>query len=188
MTSNPLNPDAIRLEETFFAEENRKLLERMREEAKAKERRAALAEALTIDDPVILDALVALDIDAQTATAFSLVPMIEVAWADGEVQGGERKALLEAAATRGVEPGSTTARLLENWLTRPPQRELHDTWRRYMETLAAKLDGEQKRHLRDRVVGNARAAAEAAGGFLGLGSKISKEEQAVLDEIEAILA
>ncbi len=188
MTPNPLNPDAIRLEEAFFAQENRKLLEKMREEATAKERRAALAEALTVDDPVILDALVELDIDAQTATAFSLVPMIEVAWADGEVQAAERKALMDAAASRGIEPGSTTARLLENWLTRPPQRELHDTWRRYLEALAGKLDAEQRQHLRDRVIGNARAVAEAAGGFLGLGSKISKGEQAVLDEIEAILA
>lgn len=188
MTSKPLNPDALRLEEAFFAEENCKLLEQLRSEAREQERRAALAAALRIDDPVVLDALVELDIDAHTALAFSLVPMVEVAWADGEIQPSERKALLEAAATQGVVAGSTTAQLLDNWLHRRPRPELHRTWKLYMQALVTNLDGTQRAHLRDSVLGQARAVAAAAGGFLGLGSKVSKPEQAVLDEVASLFA
>lgn len=186
MTSKPLNPDAIRLEEAFFAEENRKLLEKLREEARVQERRDALAAVLRVDDPLVLDALVELDIDAQTALAFSLVPLVEVAWADGEIQPRERTALLEAAAKSGIAPGSTTCQLLENWLNRRPRAELHGTWKGYMQALVVQLDETQRVHLRDWVLGQARAVAEAAGGFLGLGSRVSQAEQDVLDELASL--
>jgi hypothetical protein len=41
----------------------------------------------------------------------------------------------------------------------------------------------ERQPLRDAVLRQAREVAEAAGGFLGLGSKVSASEQAVLDDL-----
>ena len=38
--------------------------------------------------------------------------------------------------------------------------------------------------MREKILGRARAVAEAAGGILGFGSKISPEEEVVLAELE----
>jgi len=42
--------------------------------------------------------------------------------------------------------------------------------------------------MRERVLGRARSVAEAAGGFLGLGSKVSEAEEQVLDELDLALS
>ena len=62
MPNHTLNPDALRMEESFFAEENAKLLHKLRNEAKDKERRDALRAALRIDNERVIDALVELDL------------------------------------------------------------------------------------------------------------------------------
>ena len=38
--------------------------------------------------------------------------------------------------------------------------------------------------LHDEIIGGAKRVAEAAGGILGFGNRISREEQAVIDELE----
>jgi len=180
----PLNPDAIKIEEAFFAEENAKLLEKLRQEARAKERREALGAALRVNDEHVIDALVALDLYPETIVAFGLVPLVEVAWADGEISPKERKAILEAAAGRGVEKGSTTCELLENWLQRKHGPELLQTWKHYVGAIAAQMDAETVNALKERVLGEARAVAEAAGGILGLGFAVSASEEKVLEDLE----
>lgn len=185
MPNHTLNPDALRLEESFFAEENTKLLEKLREEAKDRERRDALRAALRIDDDGVLDALVELDLYPETAVAFSLIPLIEVAWADWEIQDKERKAVLNAAYARGIEPGSTTCQLLENWLLRKPEPEMLATWKHYIGVIVEQMDAHHRVVFRDGVMAQAKGVAEAAGGFLGFGSKISDAEQKVLDDLAA---
>lgn len=183
MSNHTLNPDALRMEESFFAEENAKLLGKLRQEAQAKERRDALREALRIDDKGVLDALVELDLYPETAVAFSLIPLIEVAWADWVIQDNEREAVLNAAYARGIEPESTTWKLLENWLIRKPQPEMLETWKHYVGVIVEKMDAHHRAVFRDGVLAQAKGVAEAAGGFLGLGSKISDSEQKVLDDL-----
>lgn len=185
MPKHTLNPDALRLEESFFSEENAKLLDKLREEAQEKERRDALRVALTIDDESVIDALVELDLYPETAIAFGLVPMITVAWADFEIQGNEREAIMKAAADRGIEYESTTYKLLENWLTRKPGPELLTTWKHYVGVIAGNMNEKDRVVFRDHVMSQARAVAEAAGGFLGVGSKISSAEKKVLHDLSA---
>jgi hypothetical protein len=55
-----------------------------------------------------------------------------------------------------------------------------------MVELCAALKPGEKRALRDELLGRARQVAEATGGFLGLGNKISPEEQVVLDELAKV--
>ena len=90
------------LEESFFAKENQRLLERMREEKRKLAAKDALAGASRIQDDALLDRLVELEIGPDTWTALSLIPLVEVAWADGVLEARERRAILEAAANTGV--------------------------------------------------------------------------------------
>ncbi len=53
-----------------------------------------------------------------------------------------------------------------------------------MHALCSTLSAEPKQALKEQVIGHARGVAEAAGGFLGLGSKVSSKEKAVLDDLE----
>ncbi len=179
-----LKKSAKALEDMFFVQESEKLLAKLREQAARDKKRKVLAEALNIDDDRVLDHLVQLDISAETIVAFGLVPLVEVAWADGSIQAKERDAILRAAAERGITPGTVNRELLENWLRHQPEPELLEVWRHYTRGLLKALDPDERAVMQDRMIGNARRIAESAGGFLGLGS-ISAAEKAVLEDLEA---
>lgn len=187
MEKHPLNPDARNLEEEFFAKESAALLERLRQQGRQKERRAALREAAPNADDALLDHLIALDIEPGTVLALTLVPLAAVAWADGSMDSRERAAVLKAAEERGLTPGSPARQLLERWLEHRPGPKLIDTWKRYARGLWGTFDDAQRQDIRERTIGMARGIAETSGGFLGLGSKISAAERAVLEDLEQAL-
>ena len=142
-----------------------------------------LADASGIRDEAVLRRLAGLGILADTLAALTLIPLIEVAWADGEMDAKEREAVLSGAESSGISRESPSYGLLQIWIEDPPAPDLVDAWREYIGTLSREFSDEQADHLRDNILGRARAVAEAAGGFLGLGPKISKEERAVLENL-----
>lgn len=171
------------LEESFFAKENERLKERLRAQRHKTEAKQALSEASGIRDDAMLDHLVALDIGPDTWTALSLVPLVEVAWADHALQARERQAILEAAADVTVTPGKPSYALLESWLAERPDGRLLDVWGEYVVGLCARLDESGRHQLREEIMGRARRVAAAAGGVLGWKS-VNEAEQAVLDRLE----
>ncbi len=172
------------MEESFFARENEKLLQKLRREAESEKKRQSFREILQIDNEAVLDRLVEMDLTAETIMAFTVIPLVEVAWADGSISSGEKKAVLKAAAERGIEEGTTNHQLLMNWLDRKPEPKLFEVWKHYVRDLCAGLDPAIADAVRERVVTRTTAVAEAAGGFLGL-NRISDEERAVLAQVEA---
>ena len=187
MTHDTINTDGRALEEAFFARENAKLLERLRQQAAAEERRKALRAVMPNVDAAMLDRLLDLGISPETALAVTLVPLTAVAWADGSIDARERKAILMGAAERGVAEGTPAHALLVSWLETRPSAELVEMWRRYARTLSSALTPGDREVMRDRLLGLARGVAESAGGFLGMGKKISPAEQAVLDDVAAVI-
>lgn len=187
MSKPPLNPDARSLEDAFFARENARLLEEMRRKAELRDRREALREVIKGADDALLDHLLELGVNAETVLAMMLLPLVRVAWADGAIDARERDAIVKAAEQRGVAPGTPGHGLLTGWLVQQPGEAIVAAWRKYIEKVWPSLAPGEREDLRDRLLALARGVAEAAGGFLGLGSKISAAERAVLDEIEAAL-
>src|SRR5215510_11969848 len=143
-----------------------------------------LRKASGMSDDAVLDRLVALGLRANTIAALSLVPLIEVAWADGEIQDNERNAILQGAHGKGLEKGSDGYELLQSWLKKRPQPSLIEAWEAYIKALTGQLNEEQNRLLKNQIVGFAKMVAAAAGGFLGIG-RVSKSEEKVLARIEA---
>jgi hypothetical protein len=62
--------------------------------------------------------------------------------------------------------------------------EMVAAWKHYIEGLCKKLTPPEIENLKHELLDLARDVAQAAGGFLGLGSKISTAEKAVLEDLE----
>lgn len=176
------------LEEAFFARESEAWLQRQRDDAAAISRREALQAASGIADAALLDRIAALGLQASTLAALSLVPLVLVAWADGTLDDKERRALLDAAAQSGIRGDSPAHHSLAQWLESPPPPSLFDAWAEYIRASTAGLDAPARDLLQSGLLERARLVAEAAGGFLGLGPRISPAEAAVLKKLEQAFA
>jgi hypothetical protein len=176
------------LEESFFAKENARLIEKLRSDQRQKSAREGLAAISGISDPGVLEELVKLGIGPETWLAVSLAPLVEVAWANGAVGAAERRAVLTAAEANSVVPGSPSYALLEGWLAKRPDARLLEAWGEYIVDVCSRLPASEREALKRQVVGRARAVAEAAGGILGLGRKVSESEERVLRELEKAFA
>lgn len=186
MVDDKLEERRRSLEEAFFRRRDKALVERLRREEEQKGLRQALADASGIHDPSLLDRLVAAGARPEALAAFSLVPLIAVAWADRNMDDRERKAVLGAAEQIGVAAGSPAHDILLSWLEQRPGPELLDSWVAFVQTPRANLSGADREHLSRDVIERAKKVAKATGGFLGLGD-ISPSEHDVLARIERAL-
>ncbi|MBP1595171.1 MAG: hypothetical protein H6Q05_548 [Acidobacteria bacterium] len=172
------------LEDAFFTKRDTELIAAMRRKEKERDRKSELARICGIADEDVLDQLVQHDIRPETLAAFSLVPVIEVAWSDGEIQPAERGVLMAALAEAGVPKDGLGYKLVERWLSRRPEPKLMRLWESYTKALIKHLPADVGRRIQETVLNHARAVATAAGGFLGLG-RISNKEQEMLQSLEA---
>lgn len=172
------------LKELFFFEKEQSLLEARNELAKMQETKENLAKVSGIKDDAVLEKLIALEIRPETLATLFVVPMVEVAWADGELQSEERNTLFSLAEKAGLKNGSINQGMFSLWLKQKPDPALLAAWTHYIQALCERLSDAERRALKKDVMADARAIATAAGGFLGFG-KLAKEEQAVLDQLEA---
>ena len=171
------------LEAEFFARQSEELKRKLREKREHEQMREELHRIAIVTDDKTIDRLIELGIGADTWAAISLVPLVEVAWADGQVDSKERAAVLAAAEANGVTPGSPSHQMLERWLEHRPDARLLQAWGEYIVELCAALTPEEKRRLRDELLHRAQDVAEQTGGFLGMGKKISPEEEVILEEL-----
>lgn len=173
------------LEDEFFRREDARLKERLQQAAKQANTREALTRASGLKNPAVIDRLIELGIAPETVTALSLVPLVEVAWADGSLDAGERAAVLQRLDTNQFPPDSPARALLESWLTHKPEGRLMDAWRQLVAGLAEQMSRQELAALRSGLLDGARAVAGASGGFLGLGSKISNAEEDAIARLES---
>jgi len=184
MSNESLGDSRNALEEAFFARENAKLRQQLRDLDNTKRKKEALAAASGITNDAVLEKLAALNISSETVAALALVPLIAIAWSDGSIDPKERTAVLAKAQEEGVSQGDVSHELFERWLSARPPANLLATWKDYVRALGETMSAEDRRFFKGRVLDRARGVAEAAGGgFLGIGSKVSAPEQKVLDEL-----
>lgn len=173
------------LEDSFFQKQDKLLLEKLKEMQKMEESKENLTQVSGIKDPELLKKLIELNIRPETLTAVVLIPLIEVAWADGDVHQKEKEAILKAAEKNGIASNSIEYQLLEEWMTKKPDEQLLNTWIHYTKDLCSRLSQDEIDRLRGDLMGHANDVAQAFGGFLGLGNKISAEESRVLKTLES---
>lgn len=170
-------------ESEYFQRRERELVAKMRERAALEAEEQEMGELLGVSEDEILSALHDLGYTRETVTLLHLVPLLQVAWVDGSVSAEERAGILEAARARGVEESSPANRQLVSWLeSRPPEGFFEDNLRLIGHLLEVETPEQQARS-RESLLAYANAIARASGGILGLGSKVSADEQAVLERI-----
>lgn len=176
-----------KLEEEYFLRMEQELIANMRRSRKAEAERRQLAEALGIEDEVVLRDLQNLGYTCESASLLPLIPLIQVAWAEGYVSNLERRFILEIARSHGIERGSGADQKLGQWLDHRPTEEFFETSLRAIAALLQTLTQEQREVGRRDLISFCAGTAAASGGIMGLGNKISDEEQALLDHIAAEL-
>lgn len=187
MSDLDLVGSAETLQEAFFRNEDEKLIENLRAMRRLSENKEALRNVSGIADEHLLNRLVELNIRPETIASFALIPLIEVAWADGTIDAKEKSAFLKAADSIGMGFGSVDYQLLEEWSTIRPEASLFTAWEHFAAVLCGSLSPADKAALKSDILNHAKAVAEASGGFLGVGA-VSKEEKAVLERLEKALA
>lgn len=171
---------SLRLENQFFFEKDRALMEQLARLRQERECVEALSKVSGITDETVLKELVAHNIRPETMAALCLIPIIEVVWADGKVDAREIEAVLEAARKNGLAEDHA---VLQEWLRNRPDSKLLEVWKKYVRALAKEIDREVMVAMETDILAHARAVAEASGHFLGLISPISPKERQVLDDI-----
>ena len=177
--------DKVRtLEDEFFRKEDQRLTARLRELQDKGASREALGKVSGIKNEAILDKLLQLGIRAEVVAALALVPLVEVAWADGSIDERERREILARAEKSGIAVGTTNHALLQSWLERRPEPKLLSAWIHMVEGLCEHMTPEQVRTLRADLIERARAIASASGGLLGVG-KVSAAEADMIQQLES---
>ena len=179
------------MEETYFRQEDAKLLEKLRQNAKLDEIAAALRDQLHVQNPDLLLRVRNLGITADNASALFLAPLLQVAWADGSVSKDERDTVLRLARQREVEPESPAYAQIVEWLKVRPSDELFDTAVEVLKAGFSVLPPAEQEERLQRVVEACNEVAMASGGglaqLLRLGNSVSSMESSMLDKIAKTL-
>ncbi len=170
------------LEAAFFAKVDQELLQKLRDKLDQETRQKALGEVTGIQDPDVLEHLAQLGASPETLIAFTMIPVIAVAWADGKLDKKEVTAILDVAHAAGLDERTPGRQLLERWLEEPPQRDLYETWFDYMDALKPLLKDVELEELRDGIVKHTEWVAKSSGATLGLNA-ISHSEKKVLHRV-----
>jgi hypothetical protein len=178
---NPLGDRGRSLEEDYFRKRDRELIEKMRKASAAEDARRAMEEKVGVHDPALLRELEELGFTPETVALLPLMPLVQMAWAEGGVSDAERKLIVQLARARGMDEGSAADRQLSTWLGSRPSS---DVFARATRLIRAMLDQPVTDHglTADDLVKYCENIAAASGGILGI-NRISSEERALLNTI-----
>jgi hypothetical protein len=177
------------LHDAFFEDRDQELVDYLKAESDADARREveSLQVKAGIHEPASLAELQRVGVTSASITAFMLLPLIRLAWADSKLQEGEFEYLLKAAESDGIQYGSPAYRLFNRWLEEKPTDRMIAAWRDYAQALSRELDEEPLAAMRQAVLERTRRVAQASGGILGFGDRISENERRVLNDIASAL-
>ena len=172
------------LEDDYFRKKDRELVEKIQRAADADRARADVGRAAGLSDPALAQELLDLGFTAETVTLLPIVPILQMAWAEGGVSESERELIVRFARSRGISEGSAADRQLTLWLSSRPGEAV---FARAGRLIRAVLDSGSDSGLNaDDLVAYAEKIASASGGVFGIG-KISSEERKLLAGLAADL-
>lgn len=177
-------------EQAYFRQQDAKLIATLRQKGQLREIAHALAEKLHADEPALLERIRKLGVTLDTGSAFILAPLVEVAWADGDVSHAERDTILHIAKQRGVAPGSTDYRQLLDWLAHRPSDEVFRTALEAIRIGLSVLPPDESEQRIATIIKECEDVAQAAGWIYQLLQldRVSCAESAVIAAIRRHLA
>jgi hypothetical protein len=173
-------------EEDYFRKQDQELIERMRKEAAAEGSRRELGEKTGLTDPLLIAELEAMGFTPDTVALLPVVPVVQVAWAEGGVSSKERDMVVSFARGRGIQEGSSADAQLNDWLSTRPADEVFAKATRLIRAMLM-AGGETTRDLDpDDLVAYCESIAAASGGIFGIGA-VSSGERQVLEGLQQAL-
>lgn len=188
MSTDSLDDRRKALEEQFFQQHEKELVQKLKDAAAKETTRDELQKLTGISDTAVLDALASLKLGGAATLVMSLFPVIEVAWADGKIDEKEQAAILEASKSIGLEKATPAYEFLQKWIAEKPEPSWHTLWADYVQALVKNMKPDDKALLKATVMGRSLTVAEASGGFLGVAFRVSDAEKRVLAKLEAAFA
>ena len=170
-------------EEDYFRRKEQELIEKLRKKTEAEAHRKGLAEAIGLENEQILDVLRDMGFDRATVVVLFLVPLLHVAWSDGSIADRERALLLEAAHAHGVREGTPAHAKLNTWLAAKPPEQMVERALQVIRDIMTFQSTDARQDTTDKLLNSCERIAAASGGFLGLGTKISPDEAAVMKRV-----
>lgn len=143
----------------------------------------AVQDATLSHDLAVAERIARLGFDEHTAKVFDLIPLIHVAWADGEVQKQERLAIYEIMSARGLDESTEGWVMVDGLLASPPSETLLTELLEVFRDLV-RDDTRRIEVMVDLCV----VVAEQHGKILGIfGDPIDAKERESLSQIAALL-
>jgi hypothetical protein len=173
-------------EEEYFHKREQELIAKMRKRGADEASRNQMAEQTGIGDEALLQELQAAGYTPETVALVHLLPLVQIAWADGSVSTRERDVVVEKARGRAIEQGSEADRKLTEWLTERPSEDAFATALRAITAMLQGRSQSEREATSQDLLSSCTNIASASGGVLGFG-KVSDEEQALLDRIKRAL-
>lgn len=183
--TRPASLRARSKEEEYFIRAEAELLEKVRSRMAKEAERRALGEYHGVQDQELLKAFEEAGYDRESVQILHLVPILQVAWVDGEISKAERAEILRIAAARNVVEGTPVHAKLLSWLDQPPSPQFFERTMEIISRLLELFPPEKRETLQSDVMAASLAVASASGGFLGLGSKVSVDEKALIERFGA---
>src|SRR5262245_47050011 len=171
------------LEEEYFGRNNQELIKKLRERRAHEADRQKMAEMMGVDDQEVLEALQDLGYTSETIPLLHIVPLVEVAWAEGGVADRERGMIFRIAEARGVQPGSVAHEMLAHWLENRPSERFFDNSLRAIRVIFDLRPEEQRlAGRRDLITYCSEIASAVSSGIFRPGG-INDEERALIARI-----
>ncbi len=174
-------------EDEYFWRREKELLEKLKAREREEAARRGLAEAVGIDDHEIIQVLREMGFERDSVVLLSLIPLLDVAWADGGVSAEERSGILELAHQRGVREGEPAHQKLQGWLDRRPDPKLFERALVIIRDLMSYQSSDRQDRTGHGLVEACEKIASASGGILGLGSKISSAERETIRRVASTI-
>ncbi len=172
------------LENLFFFEKDLTLLEKKKQLQKMERSLQTLSEISGISDEALLRKLVDFNIQIEVLATLSIIPLVEIAWADGKIDENERAEILKAAESFGVFKGQVNRDLFEHWLTHHPPKGMIESWIYYMQGLCQLLSKKERSVLKAGFLQWAKKIGEAGTGEPQAKAKTARRKKEILLQLE----
>ena len=176
------------LEEEYFLRKERELVEKMRRRVELENQRQEIAKEIGVSNEEIIKGLQELGYTSETVKLIHLMPLVQVAWADGRVDDKEKNMIIELARSSQIVEGSEADLKLAAWLNERPSEEVMQAHLLAVQAVIEAIPEEFRASMRENLINYSVTLAAASRGLFGLEAKISKSERAVIEQIVEAVA
>jgi hypothetical protein len=171
-----------KLEEAFFHPMNMDLVEQFRQRLSLQEKLDAFSNTTGIRDRKQLIGLANMGYEVSTLTAFTWIPLVFVAWADGRLDDLEKKSMIEALVNRGISRSTAAMMTDHKWFRQQPEEELWELWAQFARSILGRRSTPLRNELLDEILTRCHVVANASG-FQQDSAHISAREWEVIERV-----